>query len=162
MKITKLKYFTFEFDNFDEHTIEGKYMDYLRIEDIEKRFVSYDPGTLCREEFVGSFAVEVNSKANTVHHNPNADNREYFPFKWLSYGDIAYISFELEDDDRKYRFPVSWSDTPSVNEFQKSYISKHGNMYIVIDEHKGIEDYFNMELINKDGYKAEDYYACLI
>ena len=157
MKDMKLKYLAFEFDNFDKHTIEGQYIDSLYINDIEKRFVSYAPGTLCKQEFVGSLAVEINSKANTVHHNPNADNREYLPFKWLSYGHIAYISFELEDDDRKYRFPVTWSDTPSVNEFQKNYISKHGNMYIVIDEHRGIEDYFNMERINKDGYKAEDY-----
>ena len=157
----KLKYITFEFDNFDEHTIEGEYVDYLRIEDIQTSFVSCAPGDVDRLDFVGSFSVEINSKANTVHHNPNAGNREYFPFKWLGYGDITQIKFELEDDDRKYSFPVMWSDTPSVNDFQKNYISKHGNMYIVINEHKGIEDFFNKELINKDGYKAEDYAALI-
>ncbi len=153
----KLKYITFVFDNFDEHTVEGEYVDYLRIKDIETSFVSYAPGDVDRLDFVGSFAVEINSKANTVHHNPNAGNREYFPFKWLGYGDITQIKFEIEGDEKTYHYPVEWSDTPSVNDFQKSYISKHGNMYIVIDEYKGIEDYFDKELINKDGYRAENY-----
>ena len=129
----KLKYLTFEFDNFDVHTIEGKYAD-IRAMEISRDY-SY------ADELICSFAVEIDSRANTVHINEN-NNMQYLPFNWLDYGHISHVVYELEGDDRIYCYPVLWSDSPSVNKFQKSCISRQGNMCIVIDENKGIEDYF--------------------
>ena len=150
----KLKCLTFEFDNFDVHTIDRRFVDFLSVGGIEAesvRFLDGESGTI---EFAGSVAAEISCKANTVHRNENAGGREYYPFRWLSCGNVSHVSFETEGDDKVYRYPVRWSDHPSVNSFQKSFISEHGNMYIVIDKDRGVEDFFNMERINSPEYRA--------
>ncbi|MBQ8780697.1 MAG: hypothetical protein IJZ72_03365 [Oscillospiraceae bacterium] len=156
----KLKYIAFEFENCDGLTIEGKHIDDLRIDDIKTSFASYASGTVCKTEKAGVFAAEINKAADVIRYqfdDTGIEDLKQYTFQRLKCRDIVCIAFETEDDNTKYSYDVKWSDDDFINGFQKSYISDNGNMYIVIDEHKGIEDYFNMELINSPGYCAEDY-----
>lgn len=141
----ELKYITFEFDNFDRLTIEGKHVDYMRIDNIRTSFTVYEPGDVSKIETAGFFEAVINKNANTIRYQYDDTSKEelkHYTFERLKCRDITNIKFEISGDDKKYSYAIKWFDDSSFNKYEESFVDKVGNMYILIDEHniKGKEE----------------------
>lgn len=61
----------------------------------------------------------------------------------------------------RYDFYVDWTgDSDYENDAQKIYLSKEGNLYIVIADGKKIEDFFDLEEIEDENYIAFHFSMC--
>lgn len=106
------------------------------------------------------FAIEIHKNANKEHLELSCESFKTTVFDVLERGDITSIEFELEEqyvEDGKiprkeyYDYYVDWcGESDYINEAQKSYISKPGHLYLVIDKNSKIDDYFDKEEIDND------------
>lgn len=111
-------------------------------------------------------AIEIHKDANKERYafgqNHIEDFKEMTFDRFKKYGDITSIQFELEEDYVKergeprreyYDYYITWfGDSEYENEAQKIYLSKSGNLYIVIADKKNIEDFFCLEDIEDEEY----------
>lgn len=95
------------------------------------------------------------------------DDRYTVLQRFTTYRDITHITLNYQDGSEE-TFVVDYEDEVkgqlgSNNKNQRNYVSECGNLYIVIDENKGIKDFFNTNFINdkkmiefkKDMYRQE-------
>ena len=103
------------------------------------------------------FAIEIKKEGNK-YYTSLGDSKELIFDRLLAYNDIVGITIEYKDKEEiiKEEIEVPYTgEMDEINESQKTYLSKNGNLYIVIDGEKNldIEDVFNMNLINQPKYK---------
>lgn len=155
----KLKEITFVLENCDLITIDGKYIGDFIIEDIHTDIRRIACNSINKMEIANVFAIEIHKDANKERYEFGVAGQPQMTFDRLSaYSDITEIEFVLIDDytddgeivySEKYNYYVYWNSTDDqTNKAQKDYISKDGNLYIVIAESKGIEDYFDKDVID--------------
>lgn len=158
----KLKSITLCFENCDWITIEGKYIGNMIVDDLHVCFKKIACNYIEKVETANIFAIEIQKDANKERYEFEQMSIE--EFKQMTFDrlkehkDITSIKFEMEEQYVKegqvpkvdaYDYWVNWvGDSDNFNEAQTNYISKEGNLYIVIAEGKGIEDFFDMEEIN--------------
>ena len=160
----KLKNITLIFENCDYLTIDGKYIGDLIVDDLHTCFRRIACNAIEKVETANTFAIEIHRDANKDRHQFGQSDVPHFKQKVFDrieeYDDITHIEFELEEtyvEDGEvprvehYEYGVNWvGDSEYENEAQTTYISSGGNMYLVIAEGKGIEDFFDKGEINDE------------
>lgn len=148
-----LKSITFYFENFDEITIDGKDVGYFLVDDIQKGFRGSRDALglqICETETPHCFAIEIYKSADVEryqHGNTSREDMKQMTFERFCCRDIVHIHFELADnesgEEKSYTYYLHWSGE-FRNKYQKNAVSKYGDLYIVVDEHKDITDYFEI------------------
>ena len=156
----KLKEITFVLENCDCITIDGKYIGDFLVEDIRTSIRRIACNAIDKMDIAHTFAIEIHKDANKERCPFGfVEDKELTFDRLISYDDITSIDFELIEDYveegepiiEHYNYFVHWTgESDYVNDAQKSYISKSGNLYIVISDDKNIEDLFDKESIDDD------------
>lgn len=169
----KLKQITFQLENCDSITIDGKYVGYFLVDELNISFERIACNAIDRIDVANVFAIEIHRDANKERYQFGQDGYEKFKQmvfdRFTRWDDITSIQFELvrECDELTsglesydyYDYLIHWvGDSDADNEAQTSYISKDGHLYIVIAEGKTIEDFFNKENIDDSEYMDFHFY----
>lgn len=158
----KLKYIEFTFENCDSLTIDGKYIGEFLVNNLHKVIRRTASNSIDELNVAKTVVMEISKDANVERYQFGQTDYEDFKqtvFDRLKEYDITQISFVLEateDEDSKtpiisyhYSYFVDWvGGDQCINRAQSSYISKCGNLYLVIEENAGVEDYFNIDEID--------------
>lgn len=149
-----IKYITIEFENCECITFPITVFGECHLSNISTSIDRVAMNTIHKSVFAPEIALEI--------FFPEAESEyiasEFFSEKYTvlqrltSYRDITHITLTYQDDSKE-TFAVDYEDEVegqlgSDNKNQKNYISKCGNLYIIIAANKGIKDFFNMGLIN--------------
>lgn len=150
-----IKSVTIEFENCECITLPITVFGECHLDNISISIDRIAMNAICKSVFAREIALEI--------FFPEAENKcianELFGQKYTtifqrftSYRDITHIILTYHDDSKE-TFMVDYEDEiegqlGSDNKNQKNYISECGNLYIVIDANKEINDFFNMEFIN--------------
>lgn len=152
-----LKEITFVFENCDYITIDGKYVGHFLVDDIKTSFERIACNSISKMDVAETFVIEIHKDAN----------KERYPFGqldgmvWANYKhsifdrfmeyDITSIEFVL--NEKEYSFYVTWNgDDDQMNDSQSNYISKDGNLYVVISKDKKVEDFFDLDEFDDSDY----------
>ena len=170
----KLKYIEFVFENCDSIKIEGKYIGDFLVDNLETSIKRIACNSIKKMDVANTVVIEIHKDANKEryqfdqNHIKNFKQMTFDRFK--EYEDITCIQFELEEDyveegqvpRREYHdYYVDWTgDSEYTNNAQKTYLSKEGNLYIVIADGKNIEDFFVLEEIEDEGYMDFHFSMC--
>lgn len=163
-KKLKLKHITFIFENCDSITIEGKYIGDFLIDDLETFIHRTACNSIERVDAANTVAIEIHKDANKERYafgQDNTDDLKQMTFdRFKEYADITAVQFELEEnyiEDEKaartehYDYYVDWvGESDYENEAQKTYLSKTGNLYIVIANEKRLDDFFDLEEVDDE------------
>lgn len=151
-----IKFVTIEFENCEYITLPITVFGVCHLGNISTSIDRIAMNAICKSVFAREIALEI--------FFPEAENEyvvsEFFGEKYTilqrltSYRDITHITFTYQDDSKE-TFAVDYEDEVegqlgSDNKNQKNYISECGNLYIVIDANKEVNDFFNIELINDE------------
>lgn len=170
----KLKYIKFVFENCDSIKIEGKYIGDFLVDNLETSIKRIACNSIDKIYVANTVAIEIYKDANKERYQFDQDHVENFKQmtfdRFKAYGDITSIQFTLEEDyieegqvpcKEYYDFYVDWTgDSDYENDAQKIYLSKEGNLYIVIADGKKIEDFFDLEEIEDENYIAFHFSMC--
>lgn len=162
----KLKYIEFVFENCDYIKIEGKYIGDFLVDNLSTSVKRIACNSIDNVNIANIIAIEIHKDANKGRYQfdqEDSDDFQQMIFDRLTkYNDITSIQFELEETYieegqapciKHYDYYVDWTgDSEYTNEAQKTYLSKMGNLYIVIADGKKIEDFFELENIEDDEY----------
>lgn len=157
----RLKYITFVLENCDTVTVDGKYIGDFYVGKIESEIRRIACNSIIRMDTAKEIAIEIHKDANKEHLEFGCESFKTTVFEALTrYSDITSIQFELEEQyvedgevpvKEYYDYLVNWcGESDYENEAQKSYISKPGHLYLVIDKDYNIEDYFDKEEIDNN------------
>lgn len=155
----KLKEITFVLENCDCITIDGKYIGNFLVEDIRTSIQRIACNAINKMDIANTFAIEIHKDANKERCVLGCEDYKQMTFdRFTAWNDITSIEFELVEEYveegkepivEHYDYYVNWvGENDQENEAQKSYISKVGNLYIVIADGKDIEDFFDKEDID--------------
>ena len=159
MKLGKI---TFNLENCDSITIDGKYIREFIVDDIRTRFQRIAANAIDKIDTADTIAIEIHKDADKERYAFDQTHIESFKEtvfgRLTKYHDITSIEFTLEADwyceeqlSEEYSYYVNWTgDSDSSNEAQVEYISTCGHLYIVIAKDKNIEDFFDLEEINDE------------
>lgn len=139
--------------------IEGNYIGNFLVSDIETSIKRTTCNSIDRIEVANTIVIEIHKDANKIRYEFDQSDMESFKqmtFDRLQrYGDITSIQFELEKNHVEeeqssqiefYNYHVNWTkDSKYTNAAQKTYLSRNGNLYLVISDVKNIEDFFDLE-----------------
>lgn len=162
----KLKEITFVLENCDLITIDGKYIGNFVVEDIRTSIQRIACNSIDKMDVAHTLAIEIHKDADKTHYAFGFGTEDYYKEsvfdRIISYDDITSIQFELVDEYvegnqeptvEHYNYFVDWTgESNQENNAQKSYISKVGNLYVVIADGKNIEDFFVKEDIDDNEY----------
>lgn len=162
----KLKKITLVFENCDAVTIDGKYIGYFLVDDICTSIKRIACNAIERVDIANTFAIEIHKDANKERYQ--FDQTDYEDFKQMTFDrigncrDITSIQFELIEDYveegqvprvEHYDYYVDWTgESEYKNNAQTNYLSKCGNLYIVISGGKKIDDFFDFKEINDEQF----------
>ena len=158
----KLKNITFNLENCDAITVEGKYIGNFLVDDIRTRFQRTACNSIDKINTAHTIAIEIHKDANKERYAFDQTHIERFKEtvfgRLVQWHDITNIEFTLESDwyceeqsSEKYSYYVNWTgDSETSNGAQVGYISSCGHLYIVITKDKNIEDFFDFEEINDE------------
>lgn len=160
----KLKEITFVLENCDLITIDGKYIGNFIVEDIRTSIQRIACNSIEKMDVAHTLAIEIHKDADKTHYAFGIEDyyKESVFDRIISYDDITSIQFELVDEYTEesqeptvehYDYFIDWVEGDNQeNDAQKSYVSKVGNLYIVIADGKNIEDFFDKEVIDDSEY----------
>lgn len=161
----KLKYIEFIFENCDSIIIDGKYIGDFLVDDLNTSIHRTACNSIDKMDVARIIAVEIHKDANREryqfgHLSPSF--KQIMFDRFTNWADITEVQFELEEDyiqdgelakQEYYQFYVDWiGDRDEINDSQKTYISKSGNLYVVIADGKKIEDFYDLDDIEDDEY----------
>lgn len=161
----KLKRIKFIFENCDYVEIDGKYIGNFLVDKLNTSFQRIACNAIAKIDAVDEFLIEIHkdaSKGRTAFGDKVFD-------RFKEWHDITSINFTLAEDacdkyghvlktyNETYDYVITWTgNNEAENDAQKSYISKDGNLYIVVSAEKDIFDYFDKDTI--DDIKYMDFY----
>lgn len=155
----RLKDITFNFENCEMITIDGKYIGDFEVSDLTTSISRIACNAIDQIDTANTIAIEIHKNADKKY-NPFGLKYYYGTiFKRLMADDIASIQFTLENQyndivkSTTYHYYVDWvGGSNYYNEAQKHHLSKDGNLYLLIKNNAQIEDYFNKEEIDDSEY----------
>ena len=149
-----IKYITIEFENCECITFPIAVFGECHLSNISTSIDRVATNAICKSVFAREIALEIFfPEAENEHIVSKFFDKKYTILqRFTSYRDITHIILTYQDDSKE-TFAVDYEDEiegqlGSDNKNQKNYVSECGNLYIVIDANKEINDFFNMELIN--------------
>ncbi len=144
-------------ENCEVITIEGKYIGNFGCTDISYSIERFgcnciDELKTCKDFYISIYRDSaLNTEFNTTFGELNETRN---PLKRiLDYPDITSIYIYLtKDENNPKEFYVTWGDGEYDNEYQKSYMNKFGDLFIVVSEKLKLEDVFDMKRIEDEKY----------
>ena len=157
---SRLKEITFVFENCEYITIDGKYVGYFLVDDIKTSFARIACNYIGKQVSTDTFVIEIHKDANKERCPFGITAYKQMTFDRFKENDITSIEFVLEKEvdentmrTEKYKYYTTWTgDDWQTNDAQSTYISKDGNLYVVIAKDKKVEDFFNLEEIDDSDY----------
>lgn len=149
-----IKFVTIEFENCECITLPITVFGECHLDNISTSIDRIAMNAICKSIIAREIALEI--------FFPEAENEyiaiEIFSEKstilqrFTAYRDITHITLTYQDDSKE-TFAVDYEDEiegqlGSDNKNQKNYVSEYGNLYIVIDANKEVNNFFNMKFIN--------------
>lgn len=154
----RIKELTFVLENCERITVDGKYIGDFLVDDIRTYVSRLAMNWVDEMTVADTVVIELHKDANKEHNPFGAVDYQTTVFERLFGNDITYIGFTLfEENDgvivteKEYDYSVNWcEDNDFINKYQKTYRSEQGNLYLVINKEKDIDDFFNNEDINDE------------
>ena len=148
-----VKMIEFVFENCECFEVEAKYLGGVQFEDIRKSIARLASNAINKFETAYSVVLEIFSEGNVEYHPFHNENMEKTTmFDRLQCNDITQFIIHYDDDTNETYF-VDYDEgddnrlgAPNLN--QKTYLSKIGNLYIVIEKDKQICDFFDKDEID--------------
>lgn len=140
-------------ENCEDILIEGKHIGHFYLSDIRYSIQKVGRNTLklntCRH-----LSISINREADAKYcwYDMESDHTKFH--RLGTFRDITSIRVNFEDDTSEHYY-VDWSNDEYTNQYQSNYRNKFGDLFIVIDKEKTIEDVFSMEQI--ENQKHNDY-----
>lgn len=154
----KLKQIEFAFENCESITIDGKYIGDFEVSNIKTSIERLASNSINELQIANKFAIEIHKDADKEYHPFGMTDCNSTVFERINaYHDITHIYFDLysendngqESETKHYQYCLIWGgDSDYNNDYQSNYLSKDGNLYIVVDSEKKIEDLFDIECID--------------
>lgn len=149
-----INFITIEFENCEWITFPITVFGECHLDNISASINRVTTNAICKSVFAWEVALEIFfPEAENKYIANNFFNKKYTILqRFTLYRDITHIILTYQNDSKE-TFAVAYEDEiegqlGSDNKNQKSYISECGNLYIIIDANKEVDDFFNMELIN--------------
>lgn len=147
-----IKAIEFVFENCECVTIEAPYIGDVLIEGIETNIRRVAVNSICESTSCKRFEVTINKEANEEVESYGEKIRKLFRIN--DWDDITSVFLKYEDGSEK-EILVPWvGENDCNNEAQSSFIDKHGNLYLAINEEcQNILDIYTedmMEQMNRD------------
>ncbi|MET3209719.1 UNVERIFIED_CONTAM: hypothetical protein ABIC26_002666 [Paenibacillus sp. PvR008] len=150
----KLKEIVFGFENCESLSVEANHIGNFSVTNIKKSIIRHY-GDIRFMDTCDTFSIVVNRNANTDYQVSVIEDNNYKQntFDRLTNGDIVVIDI-VYDDDSKDEIYVRWEGKSDyLNEAQKTYISKLGDLFIVISKEETVESFFeDWGIDSQDGY----------
>ena len=151
-----LKSIEFVFENCEHMSFPGNVIGELDIDDIKRHICRVAVNAFQDYYASGHVFVEIFTEGNTDYYPFGVETNKQKKFdRLLAYNDITSVEIEL-DGERKETFLVNYNtglaeDEPDLgadNQNQKVFLSELGNLYILIDAKKMMEDVISIERAN--------------
>ena len=147
-----IKAIEFLFENCECLTIEPPYIGDILIEGIETNIRRVAVNFICESTSCKRLEVAISKEANVEFESYGEKIRKLFRINILN--DVTSIFLKYEDGSEK-EILVPWlGESDNKNKAQSSFIDKHGNLYLAINEEcqNVLDIYTNdmMEKINRD------------
>lgn len=147
-----IKSIEFVFENCEAFEVEAKYFAGFQLEDIRTSIARIACNAISKFQTAYSVVIELFKEANVQYDG--FGERAYKFNRIVEHHDITSLVIHYSDDTTESYF-VDYDEggkdglgAPNIN--QKTYISKLGNLYIVIENGKKIFDFFDKDEINDD------------
>lgn len=142
-------------ENCEIITIEGKYIGDFKIENIQysinRKALNYIAEEYSCSHFSlsahrgGAISKETRFTLGSINEERNQYNRILFN------NDITSIYIHFINQKTPKQIHVKWSgDSDINNEYQKSYINKFGDLFIVVDRNSELKDVFDLEEVEDE------------
>lgn len=148
----------FQLENCDWITIPGKYIGSFCVTDIKKCISRQASNYIGEYDVAESIIIEIHKDANAFHKQfGEIQNYGHTKFKRLmEWNDITGIEFSIETSLENglvtktyYSYIVDWCEKDDFNnQYQKTYLSTLGHLYVVISAARDIFDVFDNDEIN--------------
>ncbi|MEJ3719217.1 hypothetical protein WGM54_14445 [Paenibacillus polymyxa] len=150
----KLKEVVFGLENCESLSVDAKYIGNFSVTNVRKSIIRHY-GDIRFMDICDTFSIVVNKSANIDYQVFGVED-EYYKhntFNRLTSGDIVVIDI-MYDDDSKDEIYIQWEgESDYFNEVQKTYISKLGDLFIVISKEETVESIFeDWGIDSQDGY----------
>lgn len=152
--LKEVKRITIVLENCETMSIEKEHIGMMLIDDIHAEIARRASNSISKILCSDTVALELRKEANNVPYYPFGCDKTHSGGifgRLREYNDITAIEIEYDDGDTEGIYVAYKSDGDHIgaeNCNQKSFLSNLGNLYIVIKDGKGIEDYFDMTDIN--------------
>jgi len=135
----------FILENCECIEIERKYLGHLQIKDIRKT-ISVAAKSMSRHETCDHFSMAAYRNGDEVYGQLGDDSSLERKYHRLKAGDIVSINI-IYDDQTEEEVYVTWiGESVYKNDYQHTYINDYGDLFIVINKNKNIEDEFPYDL----------------
>jgi hypothetical protein len=142
----------FVFENCEYFEIESKYFGGVQFEDIRCSIARIACNSISKLYTVYSVVLEIFASAN-IDYSPfgsTSETQKKFD-RIMNWNDITSFIIKY-DDNSEEDYYVDYDDKNdslgAENKNQKVYLSKQGNLYIVIEKNKDVLDFFDKEEID--------------
>lgn len=157
----KLQNLEFIFENCDVIKFSGKYIGEFVVADIVTSIQRIAANSIQEMKTAKTIAIEISKDANIPRYAfDQSQIEEYKQMKFdrlKAYSDITAIEFDLydeaSDERRHYHYYTDWcGDSDYENTAQSVYISKPGNLYLVIKNETNVLQFFDVNTIDDEEY----------
>lgn len=146
--IKKLSKVEFGLENCEVISIDGEYIGNFSVRDMKNHINKHYNGIM-HMTTCDLFSIAINRNANAKLEAFDDDERMIF--ERLSSGDICSVDL-IYDDESKDSFYVDWvGESDYKNEGQKTYVSKLGDLFIVVSKDENVDTVFKHWNIDEDG-----------
>lgn len=138
------------FENTESVKIPIKNIGQMKMSGI-KEGISSNARSIETYKYADYLYLEIDKKGNIPFKNLLGEEELTFD-RLLQCNDICIIDIEIEGKKEEILLPYD-GPIDEINSLQKTYLSKNGNLYIVIDKEKQVFDIFEEKAINSPKYK---------
>lgn len=137
----------FVFENCERFSIDAKYFASFYLGDIRGEFRRITHNAIVNMEIANVFYAGIFSEGNGDYDSCGKTPRQKFD-RLLAYNDITDIILRYDDGTRRQFFTLYNGD--EVNAYQTVKRSALGNLYIVIQDEKTVDDIYPDDEINDE------------
>lgn len=157
----KLNSIEFIFENCDCIEISGAYVGDFIVDDIVTSIQRIACNSIEEMQTAKTIAMEIHKDANKPRYEFEQEQinsfRQMTFDRFTAYNDVTAIEFELFNEHtnelKHFHYYVDWcGDSDYENSAQSVYISKQGNLYLVIKDGMNVLNMFDVENIDDEEY----------
>lgn len=137
-----LKKINFIFENCESFEINEKYILFFTLDKIYPSIHYYGKGRFKKTEHADIFIIRLHSDANEEYHSFGIPTLAKNKFKRITeYNDLTSVKLTTDEGEKEYY--LNWNmSNDCVNSYQKTLLTKNGDVCIVVAKDKELEDYF--------------------